>query len=41
MNETDDDDLVPDGYWEALGEALDRCPKLPPQDLSKDPPVLV
>lgn len=33
-------DLVPDGYWDALGKAMDKCKKLPPQDLSNDPPVL-
>lgn len=35
------DDLVPEGYWEKLQAAMARCPKLPPDDLSKDPPVMV
>ena len=34
-------DLVPDGYWDRLGAAMKTVPRLPAQDLTEDPPVMV
>ena len=34
-------DVVPDGYWDRLGAAMAATTRLPGQDLSKDPPVMV
>jgi hypothetical protein len=36
-----EDHLVPPGYWEKLGAAIRSVERLPAQDLSRDPPVMV
>ena len=36
-----EDHIVPAGYWEKLGSAIKAVERLPAQDLSSDPPVLV
>ena len=36
-----DDHFVPQGYWERLGAAIKLANRLPDQEISKDPPVMV
>ena len=41
VDSVSESDVVPDGYWEKLGRAMDAVGRLPAQDLSRDPPALV
>ena len=36
-----EDHIVPHKYWEKLGSAIMTIERLPAQDMSKDPPVMV